>query len=468
MLDAVWPGVHVTEDSLFQAVREVRRAIGDEDGRVLRSVPKRGYLLDAQVCAASGLDVADPDPAPPGLTPPADRPSLVVLPFVNMSADPDQDYFVDGLVEDITTALSCIRSFFVISRNSAFAYKGRAVDVRQIGRELGVVYVLEGSVRKAGGCLRVTGQLIDASSGAQIWADRFDGALDDVFGLQDRVTEAVAGAIEPRLQRAEIEHAQRKSTQDLSAYDLFLRGMAVQDISAEALRQAQGYFARAFALSPGYAAAYGMASVCVTNLKSQGALQATAPEVNDGVLWARKAADYGRDEATALWTAGITTTYLGMNPEAGILLLDRACTINPNCARAWSRAGSAQNYLGYPEKAIQSLERAFRLSPQDPHRYIDLNGMAFALMQTGAYEEALTWAARSVTEKSGWAMSQRNLCAALAFTGRLSEARSAMTELLRIAPALRLSMMADFGGPLRNSDYAARLDRALRLAGMPE
>ncbi|WP_131857218.1 hypothetical protein [Bosea sp. BK604] len=323
-------------------------------------------------------------------------------------------------------------------------------------------------MRKAGERLRVTSKLIDASSGTQIWADRFDGPLDDVFGLQDRITEAVAGAIEPRLQRAEIEHAQRKPPKNLSAYDLFLRGMAIQDVTPEALRQARDLFIGAVASSPGYAAAYAMASLTVMMLKTQGSLQANARDVEDGLHWARQAANYGRDDATALWTAGITITYLGMNPEAGILLLDRACMINPNSARAWSRAGAAQNYLGNAAVAIGNYERAFRLSPQDPLRYIDLNGMAFALMQAGAYEEAVAWSSRSVSEKSGWALSQRNFAAALALAGRLDEARSAMAELLRLSPTLRLSMMDEFSGPLRNSDYAARLNDALRRAGMPE
>lgn len=472
LLSAVWPGVHVTEDSLFQAVREARRAIGDEAGRVLRALPRRGYILDSDVIVvaeAQGTERPLIAPASARLVPPADKPSIVVLPFTNISADPEQDYFVDGLVEDITTALSRIRSFFVIARNSAFAYKGRVVDVREVGRELGVGYVLEGSVRKAGGRIRVTGELADSRTGAQIWADWFDGPLDEVFLLQDRVTEAVAGAIEPHLQRAEIERALRRPTEDLGAYDLYLRGIAVfQDITPDSIREARDYFVRAFAQYPNYGAAYGMASLCVAQLKTQWDPDLSAATKAEALAWARKAAETGRDDATALWTAGITVTYLGMDPEAGILLLDRACAINPNSARAWSRAGAAQNYLGDPAKAITSYERACRLSPQDPLRYIDLNGMAFALMQVGAYEEAVASAARSVSEKSGWALSQRNFAAALALSGRVKEAQHAMAELLRLAPTMRLAMMAEFSGPLRNQDYVARLTEALRLAGMPE
>ncbi|WP_270934334.1 winged helix-turn-helix domain-containing protein [Falsiroseomonas oryzae] len=220
LLDAVWPGVTVTEDSLFQAVREARRAIGDEDGHVLRSIPRRGYMLDAAVDAAPAVPpVAEP------LTPPEDRPSLVVLPFANMSGDPEQDYFADGMVEEITSALGRIRWIFVIARNSAFTYKGRAVDVRQVGRELGVRYVVEGSARKAGGRVRIARQLDEVESGRQLWSERFDAALDDIFELRDHVTEAVAGALEPSLRAAEIRRASAKPTGSLVAYDLYLRAL---------------------------------------------------------------------------------------------------------------------------------------------------------------------------------------------------------------------------------------------------
>ncbi len=285
-----------------------------------------------------------------------DKPSLVVLPFENMSGDPEQEYFVDGLVEDITTALSRIRALFVIARNSAFTYKGRAVDVRQVGRDLGVRYVLEGSVRKTGTRLRITGQLVDAGTGAHLWADHFDGALDDVLDLRDQVTASVAGAIEPQLQHAEIERAQRKPTQDLGAYDYFLRGMAIFHLSdAERMLEAQALFAQAFALDAGYGAAYGMAAFCINFRKSVYLLTASAPEIAEGVALARLAAANGRDDPTALALAGQSLAFLGRDLDAGALLIERACELNPNSAAAWARAGFVKLWLGDHATAIANF-----------------------------------------------------------------------------------------------------------------
>ena len=278
----IWSDIAVTDDSIIQCVRDIRRAIGDDEHRIVRTVPRRGYLLAADVTAKRGSSIGQERP---GLALP-DKPSLVVLPFQNMSADPEQEYFVDGLVEDITTALACIPSLFVISRNSAFTYKGRAVDVRDVGRDLGVRYVLEGSVRRAGNRVRITGQLVDAMTAAHLWGDRFDGALDDVFDLQARVAESVAGAIEPRLQRAEIERVRHKATQDLGAYDYYLRGLAsMHEGSGEAIRAAHGLFIRATELDPTYGAAFGLAAFCVGGMRASGLLPASAPESAEGCAW---------------------------------------------------------------------------------------------------------------------------------------------------------------------------------------
>ncbi|MGG5823555.1 winged helix-turn-helix domain-containing protein [Falsiroseomonas sp. HW251] len=248
LLDAIWPGVHVAEDSLFQAVREARRAIGDEAGQVLRSVRGRGYLLEA-VTAEPG-----PPPAVALATAPLDRPALAVLPFANLSSDAEQEYFSDGMTDELITQLSRARWFYVIARNSSFTYKGRAVDARQVGRDLGVRYVLEGSVRRAAGRVRIACQLIDAETGHQVWGERFDGALDDIFELQDRVAEAVAGAIEPSLQHAEIRRAQAKPTGSLSAYDLLLQAMHCQrTLTKEGNEKALGLLRAALQLDPDFA-----------------------------------------------------------------------------------------------------------------------------------------------------------------------------------------------------------------------
>ena len=397
-----------------------------------------------------------------------DKPSLAVLPFQNMSGDPEQEYFVDGLVEDITTALSRIRSLFVIARNSAFTYKGRAVDVRQVGRDLGVRYVLEGSVRKSGNRLRITGQLIDATNGAHIWADKFDGALDDVFDLQDSITENVAGAIEPHLQRAEIERAQHKATQDLGAHDWFLRGWAITaDWRADQIRQAQAMFAKASALDPNYGAAYGMQSQCIRRLVGMGLIEASSPDVSEALRLARLAVETGRDDVVALHTAGYSFASLGKDPAAAIPLLDRACGLNPNSAISWATAGHIRDMLGRPAEAIENIERAMRLSPQDPLHYHFVHFLAHAHAHAGRYDMAALMAERAWSQDPDNPVITRTWIVSLALAGRLEEARNGVTRLLRIAPDLRISTLpGDL--PLYPPAHVARVKQAYRMAGMPE
>jgi adenylate cyclase len=398
-----------------------------------------------------------------------DKPSLVVLPFQNMSGDAEQDYFADGMVEDITTALSRVRSLFVIARNSAFTYKGKAVDIRQVSRELGVRYVLEGSVRKAGNRVRITGQLIDATTGAHLWADRFDGALDDIFDLQDRVTASVAGAIEPQLERAEIERAQRKPTHSLDAHDHFLRGMAIYyEFKVARFREACDLFARAWALDPGYGAAYAMAAECISRLRADNLLIDPERETAEGIRLARLAATVGRDDATTLANAGNALAFLAKDYEAGAALTERARVLNPNSALAWSRAAAAMVYSGEPETGIACFEQAMRLSPVDPVRFIHLAATGIALLLVGRYDEAAAFAARGAAEQPNVSFPRRVQAAALALAGRLDEARAAMAEMRRLAPQMRLSEAGAWMMPFRRPEDAARYTEGLRLAGMPE
>ncbi len=267
---AIWPGVIVTDDSVTQVVKEIRRALGDGEQRLLRTVPRRGFLFAAEVSrvddqATLVVDPPDPDQPPTELfepvvataQSPASRPMLVVLPFANMTGDPAQEYFADGITEDVTTALSHLRWFSVIARNSAFTYKGRATDVRQVGRDLGVGYVLEGSIRKAGDRVRIAAQLCEAEAGTQVWAGRFDGDLADIFDLQDRLTEAVVGAIERSLRLAEVARARAKPTESLTAYDLYLRALPHRFATREGNEEALRLLRRAIAIDPGFAAAKG-------------------------------------------------------------------------------------------------------------------------------------------------------------------------------------------------------------------
>ena len=293
-----------------------------------------------------------------------DKPSIAVLPFQNLSGDPEQEYFADGVVEDIITALSRIRWLFVIARNSSFTYKGRAVDVKQVGRELGVRYVLEGSVRKAANRVRITGQLIDATTGAHLWAERFEGTLDDIFELQDQVAASVVGAIAPQLERAEIERAKRKPTESLDAYDYYLRGMAnLHRGTREAIDEALPLFYKAIELDPDFASAYGMAAWCHFWRKVNGWMTDRAQETAEGARLARRAVELGRDDAVALTRGGHALAHLAGDLDGGIALLDRALVLNPNLAAAWFLGGFLRIWRGEPDERHRALRARDALEP---------------------------------------------------------------------------------------------------------
>ena len=283
-----------------------------------------------------------------------DKPSIAVLAFQNLSGDPEQEYFADGVVEDIITALSRIRWLFVIARNSSFTYKGRAVDVKQVSRELGVRYVLEGSVRKAANRVRITGQLIDAAAGTHLWAERFEGSLDDIFELQDQVAASVVGAIAPQLERAEIERAKRKPTENLGAYDYYLRGMAdLQRGTREAIDEALLLFEKAIELDPDFASAYGTAAWCHFWRKVNGWMIDPKREAAEGARLARRAVELGRDDAVALARGGHALAHFTGDLDGGIALHDRAVMLNPNLAAAWFLGGFLRVWHGEPDGAIE-------------------------------------------------------------------------------------------------------------------
>jgi TolB-like protein len=408
-----------------------------------------------------------PPAAAPALALP-DKPSIAVLPFQNMSGDPEQEYFADGMVEEIITALSRIRWLFVIARNSSFTYKGRAVDVKQVGRELGVRYVLEGSVRNAANRVRITGQLIDAANGAHLWADRFDGAIDDVFDLQDRVTASVVGAIAPKLQQAEIERAKRKPTDSLDAYDHFLRGMACvhlgtrQDID-EALR----LFYRAIELDRDFASAYGMAAWCFVWRKVNGWIGNRAQEIAEAARLARGAVDLGADDAVALSAGGYTLAFVVHDLDAGSAFIDRALAVNPNLASAWQNSGWVKTFLGEPEEAIQRQTHMLRLSPLDPLSFRAQGGIAFAHFLAGRYDEASSWAEMALRQRPTFLAAIRELAAAQALAGRIPEAQQTMARLRQLDPAMRVVNVKDWV-PLRRPEDLAQLEDGLRKAGLPE
>jgi len=406
--------------------------------------------------------------APQVLLPLPDKPSIAVLPFQNMSGDPEQEYFADGMVEDIISALSRLSWLFVIARNSSFTYKGRAMDVKQVGHELGVRYVLEGSVRKAGSRIRISGQLIDTVSGGHVWADRFDGTFEDVFELQDRVASSVVGAIEPRLQRAEIERSVRKPTESLDAYDYFLRGMASFHLyTKESLRDAWRHFKQATQVDPNYASPFGMGAWCVAQFKANGWLESDS-ELAEGTAWARQAAAVGTDDPVALWPAGHCMAYLAGEVETGAAYVDRALLLNPNLAAAWSVRGWLHVYAGNAEPAIECFEKAMRLSPLDPLTHFGNTGLAFAHFLAGRYEDAAGWANRARQERPNFATSLRIAAVSHALAGQDREAREAMTRLQELDPNARLSNLARVAAPFRRPDDLARFTEGLRSAGLPE
>jgi TolB-like protein/class 3 adenylate cyclase len=459
------PGGICLSDSAYQQVRDKLAIDFDDMGeQQLKNVarPLRAFRITppgiVQPTASAKPDLALPD-----------KPSLAVLPFQNMSGDPEQEYFADGIVEEIITALSRVHWLFVIARNSSFTYKGRAVDIKLVGRELGVRYVLEGSVRKASNRVRITGQLVDATTGAHVWANRFDGALDDIFDLQDQVTASVVGAIEPRLQQAEIERAGRKPTESLDAYDYFLRGMASFHLfTRESLLEARRLFQRATELDANYASAYGMAAWCVHLSKTNGWLLDPEREIAEGVRLARRAVAVGKDDPTALWSGGHSLAYLAAEVETGAAYIDRAIVLNPNLAAAWSVSGWLRIYLGEPASAIERLERSRRLSPLDPIAYMGYAGMALALLLADRYDEAVSWAAKARNEQPNWATSLRVAAIAYALSDRIVEAREAMARLREIDPTLRLSNLERVAPPLRRPEDRARFADGLRRAGLPE
>ncbi len=477
LLDGVWGGRIVSESTLTSHMNAVRKAIGDsgEEQRLIRTIARKGFRFVGDVTEEQSPDglrspqiapVAD-ETASQTLSLPA-GPSIAALPFLNLSGDPEQEYFADGIVEDIITALSRMRWLFVIARNSSFTYKGRAVDVKQVGRELGVGYVLEGSVRKAENRVRITGQLIDATTGGHLWADRFEGTLDDIFELQDQITASVVGAITPELERAEIERAKRTPTKSLNAYDCYLRGIAnMHRGSREAIDQALPLFHKAIELDPDFASAYAMAAWCYFWRKVNGWMTDPAQEIAEGIRLARRAVELGRDDAVALTRSGHALGHLVGDLDGGIALLDRALVLNPNLASAWFLGGFLRVWHGEHDGAIEHFSRAMRLSPLDPELYRMQAGMAAAHLFAGRFDEASSWAEKAYRDLPSFLMVVSIIAASHALAGRTDDARQAMHHLRELDPALRITNLTDWLPIHRPEDLATFAD-GLRKAGLPE
>jgi adenylate cyclase len=399
-----------------------------------------------------------------------DKPSIAILPFQNLSSDPEQEFFADGMVEEITTALSRFKALFVIARNSSFTYKGRAVEVKQVGRDLGVRYVLEGSVRKAANRVRITGQLIDATTGAHLWADRFDGGLGDVFDLQDQVTERVVGALAPAVETAEIERAKYKPTESLDAYAIYLRGLAKfyrygdQMATTEALRLFNG----AIELDPDFALAYSHAGHCYAHTKTNGWFSGTANEIAETSRLAQRALELGKDDADVLCGSGWALAFVVRDLAVGAGLLDRALMLNSNLAEAWRCSGWMKNWLGEPKLAIDHYARAMRLSPLGRWLVDIQSGTAHAHFFLGRYDEASSWAAMAMQDNPDFQAGVRISAAIHAMAGRPEEAHETVVRLQRLNPTLRVSNLKHVLGPYRRAEDLARYEEGLRRAGLPE
>jgi adenylate cyclase len=460
-------GICISDDAHRQIRGKINIAFDDIGEQTLKNIvePMRAWHIRLAGEAAPAIRSSPPPIRVQDLALP-DKPSIVVLPFDNMSAEPGQDYLADGIVEAITAALSCIRSFFVIARSSAFTYKGRATNARDIGRELGVAYLLEGSVQKVGNRLRIIVQLIETEGGAHVWSSRFDGAIEDFFDLEDRITEQVAGALQPSIRIAEIERSRRKRPQDLGSYDYTMRAMPhvwalEKDESAKALELLE----RALAIDPEYPLALSLAGWChaqrsVYNWSDDiAASQAMARSL------AERAAEMSGDDPVILAVLGAVHTFVRNHGTARVLL-ERAVALDPNAAWAWSRLGWIENYADQPQKAIEDFERALRLSPIDPMNFNNYVGIGSAHEVAQEYDEAAAFYRRALEERRNASWIYRHMASSLSGAGRIEEAKQAFAEMMRSYPGLTVSKFKQ--AMVFSVATVDRMAENLRRLGLPD
>jgi adenylate cyclase len=459
-------GVCISDDAQRQVRGKVDFAFEDMGPQNLKNIvePMRAWRLRMNASGSPAAPIEPPVESTQALALP-DKPSIAVLPFQNMSGDPEQEYFADGMVEEITTALSRFKWLFVIARNSSFTFKGKAVDVKEVGRRLGVRYVLEGSVRTASGKVRITGQLVDAVTGAHIWADRFERDMADVFALQDEVTVAVVSAIQPKLFQTEIAMATRRRPENLTAYDLFLRAMqqfylSTREGLAEAIRLAH----RALQLDPQFGFVTALAGVCHMQRVLYGYAVDPQFDRKEAVRLMRLALSIDDSDPDTLAFAAIISAYMVGDCEREIEMANRAVALNPNSFLAWSSRGHVFRIAGLPEEAIRSFERAIRTSPVDPRLHLMFVGMGMAFIELRRFDEAIVAGKKAQRQNPSFPPASFCLASAFAHLGRDGEAREAAARLLETDPAFTIS--ARMGR--RRQSHLKLLIEGLRKAGLPE
>ncbi len=471
LIAEVWKGRIVSESAMATCINAARTAIGDsgEQQRLIKTLARKGIRFVGTVREEQSPSTAvaqEPVERSKIVVSQPDRPSVAVLPFISLSDDPEQEYFADGIVEDIIAGLSRMRWLFVIARNSSFTFKGRSVDPKQVGRELGVRYLLVGSVRKAANRVRINAQLVDVSSGESLAAQRVDGTLDDIFELQDQVTASVISALLPSLERAEIARARRKPIESLDAYDLYLRAMShvyrwTKDSHDDALR----LFYKVIELEPDFASAYGMAARCYTFRTANGWMTSPAADADEVLRLCRAVMVLGQDDAIALCTAGHALARVVGDTETGAQLVNRALELSPNLGSAWFFGGWVSVWRSEPNDGITRFLRAMRLSPVDPQMFNMQAGTAAAHFIACRYDEACAWAELALKDQPEFGSALRIITASHALGGRLQEAQKIFARLMRADPGLCAANIKDRVVYRRPADNA-RLLEGLCIAGL--
>jgi adenylate cyclase len=457
------PGGVCISGTVHEHVRKLPTLqLSDLGPQVVKNIaePVRAYLLSSgSAPAAGGIDPARPLPLP-------DKPSIAVLPFTNMSQDPEQEYFADGLVEEIITGLSRVRSFFVIARNSSFTYKNRAVDVRQVSRELGVRYVLEGSIRKAGSRVRIVGQLVDATTGHHIWADRFEGDVSDIFELQDKVTESVVGAVEPSIRLEEIRKSRTKPTNYITAYDLYLRALPrFYSMTREGFADVRRLTNEALSIDPGFFLAKALGAYIRSISVSQ--CWHEPDDVRVAIRMAREVVVEAAEDPTSLRFAAQVLAYSAKDYERALSAIERSLYLNPNSAQGYTGSGWVNTHSGRPLIAIDHFHKAMRLSPIDPEKGIALSGIGMSYLMLERFEEALHWGQAAMREMPNYGSSHRVIIGALVGLRQMDEARAAARRLMEEFPTYTLALQRQIN-PWRDEAFAERYVEALRVAGIPD